>query len=156
AQIPEFAQLGPLFHSSARVALTDEVTEYTVHAIKHIFTNHVVIQLDCKNTLNDQLLENVFVELEDPDGEWSVDHTIPIDILPYNEVKPTYVLMEFPESGSVTGSFGATLKFNVKDVDPATGEPESDDTYEDCYVLEELELSVGDLVAPVIKQNFMV
>ncbi|KIH57994.1 coatomer gamma subunit appendage domain protein [Ancylostoma duodenale] len=63
--------------------------------------------------------------------------------------------MEFPESGSVTGTFGATLKFNVKDVDPATGEPESDDTYEDSYVLEELELSVGDLVAPVAKQNFM-
>ncbi|EPB77161.1 coatomer gamma subunit appendage domain protein [Ancylostoma ceylanicum] len=114
AQIPEFAQLGPLFHSSARVALTDDVTEYTVQAIKHIFTNHVVVQ-----------------------------------------TKSTYVLMEFPESGSVTGTFGATLKFNVKDVDPATGEPESDDTYEDSYVLEELELSVGDLVAPVAKQNFM-
>ncbi|KIH57996.1 hypothetical protein ANCDUO_11810, partial [Ancylostoma duodenale] len=41
AQIPEFAQLGPLFHSSARVALTDDVTEYTVQAVKHIFTNHV-------------------------------------------------------------------------------------------------------------------
>ncbi|EYC22058.1 hypothetical protein Y032_0018g3689 [Ancylostoma ceylanicum] len=155
AQIPEFAQLGPLFHSSARVALTDDVTEYTVQAIKHIFTNHVVVQLDCKNTLNDQLLEDVFVELEDAEGEWSAAHVIPISSLPYNETKSTYVLMEFPESGSVTGTFGATLKFNVKDVDPATGEPESDDTYEDSYVLEELELSVGDLVAPVAKQNFM-
>ncbi|KHJ74720.1 coatomer gamma subunit appendage domain protein, partial [Oesophagostomum dentatum] len=99
AQIPEFAQLGPLFHSSASVALTDDVTEYNVRAIKHIFTNHVVIQLDCKNTLNDQLLEDVFVELEDADGEWSVAHTIPIAKLPYNETKPTYVMMEFPDSG---------------------------------------------------------
>ncbi|PIO63627.1 coatomer gamma subunit appendage domain protein [Teladorsagia circumcincta] len=98
AQIPEFANLGPLFHSSPRVALTDDVTEYTVHAIKHIFTNHVVVQLDCKNTLNDQLLENVFVELEDGEGEWSVEHVIPIDNLPYNETKSTYVLLEFPES----------------------------------------------------------
>lgn len=45
AQIPEFASLGPLFHSSPRIALTDDVTEYTVHAIKHIFTNHVVVQV---------------------------------------------------------------------------------------------------------------
>ncbi|KAK6748742.1 hypothetical protein RB195_001393 [Necator americanus] len=154
AQVPEFTQLGPLFHSSARAALTDDVTEYTVHAVKHIFTNHVVIQFDCKNTLSDQLLEDVFVELEDAEGEWSVANAIPIKSLPYNETKSTYVLMEFPESGSVTGTFGATLKFNVKDVDPATGEPESDDTYEDSYVLEELELSIGDLVAPVAKQNF--
>ncbi|KAK6017367.1 coatomer gamma subunit appendage domain protein, partial [Ostertagia ostertagi] len=155
AQIPEFASLGPLFHSSPRVALTDDVTEYTVHAIKHIFTNHVVVQLDCKNTLNDQLLENVTVELEDGEGEWTTEHVIPIDNLPYNETKSTYVLMEFPESGSVTGNFAATLKFNVKDVDPTTGEAESDDTYEDSYVLEELEIAVGDLVAPVVKQNFM-
>ncbi|KAK6019164.1 coatomer gamma subunit appendage domain protein, partial [Ostertagia ostertagi] len=150
-----FASLGPLFHSSPRVALTDDVTEYTVHAIKHIFTNHVVVQLDCKNTLNDQLLENVTVELEDGEGEWTTEHVIPIDNLPYNETKSTYVLMEFPESGSVTGNFAATLKFNVKDVDPTTGEAESDDTYEDSYVLEELEIAVGDLVAPVVKQNFM-
>ncbi|KAK6055029.1 coatomer gamma subunit appendage domain protein [Cooperia oncophora] len=147
--------LGPLFHSSPRVALTDDVTEYTVHAIKHIFTNHVVIQLDCKNTLNDQLLENVFVDLEDGEGEWSTEHVIPIESLPYNETKSTYVLMEFPESGSVTGNFAATLRFNVKDVDPTTGEAESDDTYEDSYVLEELELAVGDLVAPINKPNFM-
>ncbi|WKY03446.1 hypothetical protein Q1695_004862 [Nippostrongylus brasiliensis] len=155
AQMPEFASLGPLFHSSARVALTDDVTEYTVHAIKHVFTNHVVIQFDCKNTLNDQLLENVVVQLEDADGEWTPEHVIPIDSLPYNETKSVYVLMEFPESGSVTGTFAATLKFNVRDVDPTTGEAESDDTYDDSYALEELELTVGDSVAPITKQNFM-
>lgn len=39
------------------------------------------------------------MELEDAEGEWSVAHVIPISSLPYNETKPTYVLMEFPESG---------------------------------------------------------
>lgn len=61
---------------------------------------HIHFQLDCKNTLNDQLLENVTVELEDADGEWRPEHVIPIDNLPYNETKSTYVLMEFPESGN--------------------------------------------------------
>ncbi|KAE9421862.1 hypothetical protein Angca_005579, partial [Angiostrongylus cantonensis] len=155
SQIPKFADLGPLFHSSARIALTDDVTEYTVHAIKHVFMSHVVVQFDCKNTLNDQLLENVVVQLDDVDCDWAIVDVVPIDSLPYNETKSTYVLLEFPESGSVTGTFAATLKFNVKDVDPVTGEAESDDTYEDSYVLEEFELSVSDLVAPISKQNFM-
>ncbi|VDM57552.1 unnamed protein product [Angiostrongylus costaricensis] len=155
SQIPKFADLGVLFHSSARIALTDDVTEYTVNAIKHVFMNHVVVQFDCKNTLNDQLLENVVVQLDDVDGDWAIVDMVPIDSLPYNETKSTFVLLEFPESGSVTGTFAATLKFNVKDVDPVTGEAESDDTYEDSYVLEEFELSVSDLVAPISKQNFM-
>ncbi|KJH43381.1 coatomer gamma subunit appendage domain protein [Dictyocaulus viviparus] len=155
SQISNFAHLGPLFHSSTPIALTDDVTEYTVSAIKHIFMNHVVIQFDCKNTLNDQLLENVMVQLEDVDGDWMVMDVLPIESLPYNETRSTYVLLEFPESGSVTGTFTATLKFNVKDVDPTTGEAESEDTYEDSYVLEELELCVGDLVVPAAKQNFM-
>ena len=33
-----------------------------------MFPGHVILQLDCTNTLNDQLLEDVSVELELPDG----------------------------------------------------------------------------------------
>ena len=36
--------------------------------IKHVYSGHVVLQLDCTNTLNDQLLEKVSVEMEVPDG----------------------------------------------------------------------------------------
>jgi coatomer protein complex subunit gamma len=39
-----------------------------VQVIKHVYTGHIVLQLDCTNTLNDQLLEKVSVELEIPDG----------------------------------------------------------------------------------------
>nr|CDJ89359.1 Clathrin coatomer adaptor and Transthyretin domain containing protein [Haemonchus contortus] len=52
--------------------------------------------------------------------------------------------------GSVTGNFAATLKFNVNDVDPTTGK-----TGTPTKIFEELELAVGDLVAPIVKQNFM-
>ncbi|KAJ1365953.1 hypothetical protein KIN20_026442 [Parelaphostrongylus tenuis] len=151
------------------------------YLVSFIFPLPSLSLFDCKNTLNDQLLENVVVQLDDVDGEWATVDMVPIDSLPYNETKSTYVLLEFPESGSAPvrrvaihlkivverwqtflgppqrlryGTFAATLKFNVKDVDPTTGEAESDDTYEDSYVLEELEFSVGDLVAPITKQNF--
>lgn len=49
AAVPEFASLGPLFKSSQPVALTDEVTEYTVSCVKHIFPQHVVLQVKFNN-----------------------------------------------------------------------------------------------------------
>ena len=36
------------------------------------------------------------------------------------------------------GTVSAVLKFVVKDCDPTTGEPDSDDGYPDEYVLEDL------------------
>ena len=39
-----------------------------MRCIKHIFPGHVVLQFDCTNTLDDQLLEDVQVTLELPDG----------------------------------------------------------------------------------------
>ena len=52
------------------------------------------------------------------------------------------------------GSFSPTLKFVVKDCDPATGEPDSDEGYGDEYVLEDLEVSVPDFVQRIMKGNF--
>ena len=43
-------------------------TEYTVGVIKHVFPGHIVLQFDCTNTLADQLLEKVRVDLELGEG----------------------------------------------------------------------------------------
>lgn len=85
--------------------------------------------------MNDQLLLDVSVELEDPDGEWETGNTVQIDKLPYGEVHSAFSLLEFPDSGAISGSLGAILKFKVMDVDPTSGEPDSDDTYEQTYVV---------------------
>jgi len=53
---PEVAKLGPLFKSSQPVELTESETEYVVQCIKHVFPNHLMLQFDCTNTLDDQLL----------------------------------------------------------------------------------------------------
>ncbi len=68
AAIPEIANLGPLFKSSQPVELTESETEYVVQCIKHVFPEHLVLQFDCTNTLNDQLLEEVTIAMEVPDG----------------------------------------------------------------------------------------
>uniref|UniRef100_A0A8R1ITU1 COP-gamma_platf domain-containing protein n=1 Tax=Caenorhabditis japonica TaxID=281687 RepID=A0A8R1ITU1_CAEJA len=104
--------------------------------------------------MNDQLLLDVSVDLEDPEGEWAPKHTIPIEKLPYGEVHSAYSLLEFPFSGAIAGSLGATLKFKVMDVDPSSGEPDSEDTYDQTYVLEEVDIGVSDSVQGVAKTAF--
>ncbi|MBA0573013.1 hypothetical protein Golob_000310, partial [Gossypium lobatum] len=57
SSIPEFANFGKLFKSSAPVELTEAETEYAVNVVKHIFDGHVVFQYNCTNTIPEQLLE---------------------------------------------------------------------------------------------------
>lgn len=46
------------------------------------------------------------------------------------------------------------MKFVVKDCDPATGLPDSDDGYNDEYMLEDLEVTVADQIQKSKKSNF--
>lgn len=153
SQIPELANLGMLFKSSKALEVTESETEYYIQCVKHTFSNYVVFQFDCTNTLNDQLLENVTVEMEPAEG-FEVTKAIPLQSLPYNKPGSTYTLVRLPtEPTQVTGTFNCTLKFLVKDCDPQTGEPD-DEGYEDEYVLEDVELTVADHVQRVMKPSF--
>lgn len=55
------------------------------------------IQFDVTNTLSDQLLENVRVEVEESEG-WSVITNIPIPTLPYDHPATTYTLLEMEDA----------------------------------------------------------
>ncbi|GFG30080.1 hypothetical protein Cfor_09505 [Coptotermes formosanus] len=152
--VPELVAFGPLFRSSEPVELTESETEYVVRCIKHCFPQHLILQFDCLNTLNDQLLENVHVQVEPPDG-YQLVREIPCPRLPYSELGTTYVVLQFPdELGATVGTFNATLKFLVKDCDPATGLPDSDEGYDDEYMLEDVEVTLGDQIQKVTKANF--
>ncbi|KAB0375836.1 hypothetical protein FD755_012479 [Muntiacus reevesi] len=103
AAIPEFMNLGPLFKSSEPVQLTEAETEYFVRCVKHMFTNHIVFQFDCTNTLNDQLLEKVTVQVE-PSEAYEVLCCIPAPSLPYNQPGVCYTLVRLPEDDSIAGT----------------------------------------------------
>eukprot|EP00118_Oscarella_pearsei_P025200 m.307724 g.307724 ORF g.307724 m.307724 type:complete len:877 (+) comp42710_c0_seq1:41-2671(+) len=154
--VAEFGHLGPLFKSSAKPAeLTESETEYVVQCVKHTFGSHMVFQFDCTNTLNDQLLENVWVQMETSDG-FEVESTVPCPVLKYNQPGTTYTCVKLQEDDptQVTGSFTCTLKFKVKDCDPNTGEPDADEGYDDEYLLEDVDIVVADHVQRVVKSNF--
>nr|XP_030710260.1 coatomer subunit gamma-2 [Globicephala melas] len=154
AVIPEFMNLGPLFKSSEPVQLTEAETEYFVRCIKHMFTNHIVFQFDCTNTLNDQLLEKVTVQVE-PSDSYEVLCCIPVPSLPYNQPGICYTLVRLPDDDSTAaaGTFSCTMKFTVRDCDPDTGVP-AEEGYDDEYVLEDLEVTVSDHIQKVMKPNF--
>ncbi|XP_036184568.1 coatomer subunit gamma-2 isoform X3 [Myotis myotis] len=154
AAIPEFMNLGPLFRSSEPVQLTEAETEYFVRCVKHMFTNHIVFQFDCTNTLNDQLLEKVTVQVE-PSDSYEVLCCIPVPSLTYNQPGICYTLVRLPDddSSAVASTFSCTMKFTVRDCDPDTGVP-AEEGYDDEYVLEDLEVTVSDHIQKVLKPNF--
>lgn len=157
ANVPELAALGlgPLFKSSPAVGLTESETEYVVKCTKHVYGRHIVLQFDCTNTLNDQILEHVRVAVEPAEG-FQVRAEVPCAKLAYNAPGTAYVCleMELEDPLMVAGTFSNTLKYLVKDCDPNTGEPDDDEGYEDEYVLEDLEVTVADHVQKVLKANF--
>ncbi|KAI1882276.1 hypothetical protein AGOR_G00249010 [Albula goreensis] len=154
AAIPEFQSLGPLFKSSEPVQLTEAETEYVVRCIKHTFANHMVFQFDCTNTLSDQLLQKVVVQME-PSEAYEVLGYVPAASLPYSQPGSCYSLVHLPDDDptAVSCTFSCTMKYLVRDCDPNTGEPD-DDGYDDEYVLEDLEVTVADHIQKVLKPNF--
>ncbi|CAB3365573.1 Hypothetical predicted protein [Cloeon dipterum] len=153
--IPQLAALGSPFHSSPAVDLTESETEYLVKCVKHVYERHLVFQFICTNTLNDQLLENVHVHLDPLPEGFVVAANIPCQRLPYGEAQSCFTVLTFPDVLAISvGSFGAVMKFSTKDCDPATGLPDSDDSYDDEYMLEDLDVSVADQMQKVAKANF--
>ncbi|XP_071985332.1 coatomer subunit gamma-1 isoform X2 [Engystomops pustulosus] len=155
AAVPEFKSLGALFKSSPEpVALTESETEYVVRCTKHTFANHIVFQFDCTNTLNDQILENVTVQMEPIEG-FEVMCYVPVKSLSYNQPGTCYTLVSIPEDdlSAYSCTFSCMLKFTVKDCDPNTGEAD-EEGYDDEYVLEDVEVTVVDHIQKVLKPNF--
>ncbi|XP_027488871.1 coatomer subunit gamma-2-like [Corapipo altera] len=103
AAIPEFQSLGPLFWCSEPVQLTEAETEYFVRCVKHVFPNHIVFQFDCTNTLNDQLLERVTVQVE-PSDAYDVLCCIPAPSLAYNQPGMCYTLVRIPQDDPTAGT----------------------------------------------------
>ncbi len=60
----QLAGLGEVFKSTEPVRITEEATEYTITVVKHMFDSHIVLQYDCTNTIQEQVLENCTVVVD--------------------------------------------------------------------------------------------
>ena len=121
------------YSSSFPIGLTETEAEYYVQCIKHIFKLHVVLQFDCTNTLNDQLLERVLIDIELENLPYKFVRCLIIDQLciSSNVNGTVYVILESPKvlCSSLICVVTPIMRFSSKDCDPITGEPESEGTY---------------------------
>ncbi|EIW73462.1 hypothetical protein TREMEDRAFT_70972 [Tremella mesenterica DSM 1558] len=151
ASIPELEGYGPVLKSSPKpIELTESETEYVVSVVKHIFKQHIVFQFNVSNTIPDTVLEGVTVLMSpSPDSGLTEDFIIPIDSLTSVKGAGT-VYVSFTRDDPMeyaSGTFGCTLRFVSKEVDPNTGEPE-EEGYQDEYQVEDCDLGAGDYISP--------
>ena len=105
AAIPEFAELGTLFRSTATVPLTESELEYLVTCVRHIYPEYVVFQFNITNTVPDQLLENVYVGMQVSDPEnWDDVAVIPAESCKCNESAVSYVCLKRTNPGHFASS----------------------------------------------------
>ncbi|PWY97318.1 putative coatomer gamma-2 subunit [Testicularia cyperi] len=153
AEVPQFADYGPVLKSSAKpVELTESETEYVVSAVKHVFAEHIVIQYNVSNTLPETVLENVAVVVNGA-AEAGLKEDFIVTVPALSAQEPSGVVyVSFTREGGATdyaqATLSNTLRFVSKEVDPSSGEPE-EEGYDDEYQTEELELGVADYIKPV-------
>jgi len=154
-KIPQFAHVGQRFSSSKPLPLTDPETEYSVTCTKHVYMAHTILAFDVRNTLEDQVLENVNVQLDLAGCTgFEVELEIPCPSLGFDTQGSAYVLLRRTEAAPV-GCVGCTLKFLVREADPTTKEADpSSAGYEDEYALEELELAAADYMRRLMIADF--
>ncbi|KAK2709187.1 hypothetical protein QYM36_012998 [Artemia franciscana] len=147
---PQFAAYGPLFKMSDPIILSDSDMERYVKLVKHVFNNHIVLEFICVNTMDNQILENVSVELGVSD-EFEVDASISCPALEYNVEGRIYVSLAFPESVSNSvDSFPAKLLYLLKE--DINGNPNC--VVLDDYPINEVEIEVSDHCKKVEQWNF--
>jgi len=151
--IPEFAGFGKCFKSSPPVPLTEQETEYVVVCTKHIFAKHIVFQFNCNNTIENTCLENANMAMETGDEGFEEEANVPCaEPLMCNEPGNMFVAFALDDE-QPNGSFTCQMKFLVKDVDEASGEPD-EEGYDDEYQVEEVEVTAADYVRPAPAPNF--
>ncbi|CCI47577.1 unnamed protein product [Albugo candida] len=154
-KIPQFADLGALFRSSKPIELTEAETEYVVSCVKHVFPGYIVLQYKVTNTVDDQLLSNIHINLSlDSDDIWQIHSIIPVKELRYGKNASCYVCLEYIGDGSYPAVQVANeLKFKVHEVNTASGEAE-DDGFDEEYPLEDMEVAASDFMAKVPVSDF--
>jgi coatomer protein complex subunit gamma len=155
SQVAEFSSYGAVLHTSSLVHLTERESEFVVEAVKHVFKEHIVLQFNVENTLDDVLLEMVSVSAEPEANEIEEEFSLSVESLVPHGKGTVYVSFTRPEEPSVfSTSFTNTLSYTTKECDSTTHEPLDDQGFEDEYQIEDLEITPGDFIVPSYIGNF--
>lgn len=153
--IEQFKEFGNLINSSKPIPLTEPEAEFVVHAVKHLFKDHVVFQFNVSNTLTNVVLDKVTVACSsEGDNQLEELFTLPIDRLLPNTEAACYVAYKKDEAFAMEG-FINILHFTTRELDPETNEPfENDEGFDDEYEIDPIYLTAGDYVKSSFTGNF--
>lgn len=154
-KVAQFSNFGRAFRSSPEVKLTETEMEYVVTCVKHIFADHLVLQFNVLNTLDDQQLQNVRVNVEVGDEDlYEVDSVIPAPTAKYGDKTCCFVSLKRLGEPLPT-TLNCELQFRIVNVDPNTGQVESGKKgFEEDFPLENLEITTSDFMAKVSVGDF--
>lgn len=152
--IPELSALGRVFLSTQSVPLTEMEAEYVVHYIKHIFSNHVVLQFLVKNTLEDQSMQNVHVAIDTDSTVFSVIGEIPATNISHGVTASCFSILERDVDSPINfAEFHCELKFSVIQIDMSTGDEEGE-PYDEEYPIDAVEISPSDFISNIASLDF--
>lgn len=152
--IPELNDLGRVFRSTQSIALTEVEAEYVIHCIKHIFSNHVVLQFLVQNTLEDQIMQNVHVNIGTDSSVFSVIGEIPATNICYGVTSSCFSILERDvDSPMESAEFHCELKFSVIQIDTSTGDEEGE-PYDEEYPIDAVVISPSDFIVKTTSLDF--
>jgi coatomer protein complex subunit gamma len=150
-KVPELTYLGRAFRSTKEKPLTETEMEYVVNVTKHVFDNHIVLQFSVLNTVNDQRLADVGVNLDirydNDEDAYEVEKTVEAPHCKYGEPSNCYVVLKRLRQPSAA-DIKCQLYFKVETIaDRVTGEVENPgDGYDEEYALEDAEITIDDFM----------
>lgn len=133
--VEELRQFGDAIRVGKKVLLTEEDTEYQVECLRITFREFVVFQFLVRNTVKNQILKNVRVEMESELQDSCRMIATRIDQLPTGRPKLCYVGLEleaYKKLGAPEVTFFNSLRFDLEEEGEEVGEEE--------YELEDLTL----------------
>lgn len=117
--------IGEALKSTAPIKLTEDVSEFHVHCVKHIYNNHIIFQFNVTNDVNGICLESIAVEMCAPDGFKILANTI-CPKLDFGETAPIYVCVELEDESICTKCYFTQMALKYQIVDD---EEASEDTF---------------------------
>lgn len=147
-------ELGDLINTTKPISLTDQVAEFGVQCMKHIYKRHIVFQFDCTNTVNSMCLEDVSIEICAPPGFRTLANT-ECERLAFEETQPIYICVEVvDDSPCPMGNFTKNnMRYKYRLVDTETNEVDDEVSDEENFLLEDLQIELADFMVSM-RKNF--
>ncbi|KAI4838559.1 coatomer subunit gamma [Plasmodium brasilianum] len=159
-------------------ALTESEAEYTVSVKKYIYDNHVILEFLIQNTLTEQILSNVNLQINTYDNKWIILEKTAIQNLYYNSPQNLYVLLGkgscFTQAEIInyngsndngndnnSSNFNGNNEPNVYNVTQIfqislhflTKDNEMDEGFPDSYSINPFSIQITDFINPKILRN---